>query len=167
MTDTIETLKQQLDELTDNPNISDDERLMTILRMGTQMFKLPIGIISHIESKVYRVDYTYGTDGINIGDVFNLGDTYCSITRKRNRLLAIDYMNISDYFRHPCYKLFSLSSYFGMPIWVNGKQYGTLNFSGPDEREPAFTETEKTMLQMLADFVSTVLSRKEDQHTVS
>lgn len=164
---TVAILEKQLVELMDDSNLTDHQRLISILKMGTELFSLPIGIISYIEGKTYTVRYTYGTDGIKIGDIFKLGDTYCSITTKRNRLIAIDYLNIADYFRHPCYKLFSLSSYFGVPIWVDGKQYGTLNFSGPDEREPVFTDTEKTILQTLGDFVGEVLSYNKDQQTAS
>lgn len=159
---TMEILTQQLDQMMTKPAIDIDEQLMALLKAGTLLFDLPIGIISRIENKVYTVRHVYGTDNMNSGDTFNLGDTYCSITTKQNRLLGIDYMNVSDYFRHPCYQLFSLSSYFGVPLWVDGKQFGTLNFSAPSERRPSFTEQEKLTLRVMGNFVSTMLSNQHN-----
>jgi diguanylate cyclase (GGDEF)-like protein len=53
---------------------------------------------------------------------------------------------------HPCYRDFGLEAYIGSPIQVNGKLYGTVNFSSVRACEP-FSRDDLVFMQLLADTV--------------
>ena len=97
--------------------------------------------------------------GIEIGQSFSLGSTYCAITLPADDVVSIDDMRTSAYSEHPCYEAFRLESYLGAPIRVDGELYGTLNFSSPDARPRRWSETDRDLVRLLALWVESAISR--------
>lgn len=139
------------------------EALREGLRLGCEYLRLPIGIVSHIQSGTYRVLVQSSPDGaVSDNQTFPLGQTYCSLTLETNNVLAIGRMGNSDYAGHPCYQAFGLESYIGTPLVVDGERYGTLNFSSPDPRVPEeFLPNDLMFVTLLSDWVASVLSHWE------
>jgi len=138
------------------------------LQALTEIFDLELAIISKIEGNDYIVVDFYSADpntGLQIGTSFDFKNTYCSITYSHDDIIAIHSMKNSRYHQHPCYKNFQLEAYIGMPLWVNGKRYGTINFSSPRPRDE-FSEYEKEYLMILAQWVSGLLVRIETENHV-
>ncbi len=130
-----------------------DAHLAQLLEAAVNHLNLEVGIISHITGNAYTVEHFFG-GGLSKGAEFQLGDTYCSITTKKQDLVAINHMGISEYFRHPCYEAFKLESYIGTPIFLNGELYGTVNFSSPTPRETPFTFEDKVFVQLVGESVN-------------
>lgn len=137
-------------------------QLTQALKLTTELLDLEVGIISRIEEEEYRVKYFYPADsGLETGQVFPLGDTYCSITLEADEAVAIRHMKKSPYDRHPCYEAFRMESYIGMPVEIDGSLYGTLNFSSSKPKANGFSDADKDYIMLLSEWVAEVLKRQE------
>ena len=147
----------RLQAIVDAPDMPNEDRLTAIMQLGREAFALDLAIISHIVGSDYHVQYAYPPDAIPPGQVFELGKTYCSITIKFPLPVAIAHMQASEHNRHPCYEAFKLESYIGASLMIDGKLYGTVNFSSPTPRKP-YTHTERQLIQRMGAAVSAILT---------
>ena len=138
-----------------------DRQIEETLSIGCRLLDLDIGIASHIVGDTYTIAHVHapGLD-LSPGQTFELGDTYCSITLEASRPVAINSMGTSEWQSHPCYLQMQLESYIGVPLWVRGERFGTLNFSRLAVREP-FRDTDIDFVQLMGRWVSTMIERRE------
>jgi len=138
-----------------------DEQLTQALKIGTELLKLDLGIISQIEGDKYTVLYSYSTgNSLKTGQVFDSKKTYCDLTYQSDDLVSINHMGASDYKHHPCYAAFGLEAYIGVPLHVDRKRFGTLSFYSVTAREQAFADTDRDFFSLMGKWVSTMLERK-------
>jgi PAS domain S-box-containing protein len=131
------------------------QKLDELVKGGTQLLGLQMGIISRIEGDTYTVRHYYAPEnGLEEGQQFELGQTYCAITVNHADVFASGAFGQSAYKGHPAYAAFGLESYIGAPITVNGEPYGTLNFSAPPPRERPFTAADYDFVRLMAEWVS-------------
>ncbi len=140
-----------------------DVQLDAILIIASRIFGLDIGIISKIEGDAYTVlNFFHPDNTLKKGQEFLLSNTYCAITLQKDDVEAIHHMKNSAYASHPCYDVFQLEAYIGVPLLVNGKRFGTLNFSSPKPLPVPFTEEDKRMMRIMGSWVSNILQNKEN-----
>lgn len=144
-----------------NTNYPATARINNLIKVGLAELDLELGIVSHIFHRKYVVKYSNNTD--LVGEVFRLGETYCSITMRLDsaRVMAIRHFAVSQYFRHPAYEHFKLETYIATPIYVHGKQYGTLNFTKPYLRNKPFGDADKQLMICLSDAIGQILAEKD------
>ena len=160
---TIATLRQ-LHSITADASLGLDDKVQRILELGSTVFDLPLALVSHIVDTRYVVQYAHTPDGaVSPGDEFELGNTYCVHTLQADAPTAFHHAGNSRIKNHPCYQGFGLESYIGTPLIVNGKRYGTLNFSGPDIHEQRFTTNDYELIRLFAQWIGNELSRVQDQ----
>ena len=147
-----------LREITSQPTSYLEEHVRTTLELTTHLLGLDIGILSRVENDQYTVKAFYAPDApLETGQVFPLGNTYCSITLVADDVVAIDHMAQSEHGAHPCYEVFQLEAYIGIPIFVRGERYGTLNFSGTQPKAPAFSDVDTELMRLLASWIGSTL----------
>ena len=153
---------RQLHSITTSHDLPLQERLHRILAAGCEHFGLPNGIISHIQDDKYEV-LAVNTDGdsIKTGDVYPLGMTFCSETLEFGGAVYFEDAELSRFKTHPCYLEFGLATYIGIPIEVDSKVYGTLNFTAPTPREKTFNATDNEVLKLMGQWVGSALTQKE------
>lgn len=95
------------------------------------------------------------------GQVFPLGDTYCSITLQVDEAFSISHMEKSPHKRHLCYHIFNLESYIGAPIEIDDQLYGTLNFSSPEPYSTGFTEADLDFVRLLGEWVADMVKQEK------
>ncbi len=140
------------------------EQLRDSLILGLDYLGLEMAIISEIDSSKnsYKVLVQHSITGALEDDmVFELGNTYCDITLSNYSLVAIDKMEDSEYRGHPCYTNFKLESYIGVPLIVDGRTYGTINFSSSVPKGRPFYESEKEFVLLLSRWVNTTFERSQ------
>jgi len=125
------------------------------LELATKFFGLEFGIISRVDGDRYFIENVFQPEdaGLKVGQGFELGKTYCAITLQALDVISIDEMRTSQHSGHPCYDSFHLESYLGVPLRVDGEIYGTINFSSPERTERPWTETERQLVRLLANWV--------------
>ncbi|WP_018127933.1 PAS domain S-box protein [Balneola vulgaris] len=139
-------------------------QLEMALKLTTELIGMDIGIISEVKDENYTVQYFYPPDsGLHVGQEFILGSTYCSITLKSDDVVAINHMSESEHNRHPCYEAFSLESYIGIPILIDGELYGTINFSSPKPKEGGFIPSDYILVRLLGEWVGATVKRDRIQ----
>ncbi|MGB4072704.1 PAS domain S-box protein [Pseudomonas sp.] len=149
-----------LNEIAALPKLSSQDQLRQALQLGASFYDLPIGIISQIEADTYRVQVQVSPPGgLQDGQCFALGDTYCSLALHSDDVLAISHMGQSEYASHPCYPLFALETYIGISLWVAGQRFGTLAFCAHEERLAPFDEADQEFLRLFARWVGATLER--------
>ena len=151
---------EQLHGITSNMEADFHQKLQSVLEFGRQLFGMQLAIISHIQGERYIVEYVVGPeDAPPAGTEFPLGNTYCYHTLVANAPTGFEHAGDSDISGHPCYKIFGLEAYIGTPIIVDGERYGTLNFSSPDIRDEAFTNGDYNLIQLLAQWIGSEITR--------
>ena len=124
------------------------------------MFDLPFGIVSEISDHTYKIIHCLSPNGeLEVGASFDFENTYCIHTYLANKPTAFHYVGTSDIRNHPCYRDFALESYIGVPIYVEGKRFGTLNFSSPKASLNPFSERELGLIQLFGNWIGAEFTR--------
>jgi class 3 adenylate cyclase/CheY-like chemotaxis protein len=130
------------------------------LNTGLEIFDLSTGIISQIEGNLYTI-YTVVSDIPTLlpNQQFSLLDTYCEqVVRQQQTVSYTNVGELEEMSNHPAYCNLGLKSYIGTPIWVNGKLYGTLNFSSGKIREQNFSDRERETIELMAQSLGKLIA---------
>ena len=137
-----------------------EERIQRALALTTTLLGYDVGILSRVAGDVYTVASCHAPHvALEAGATFPLGDTYCSLMLGSGDLLAISHMGRSEHARHPCYGVFELESYAGLPVYREGEVWGTLNVSSAAPRAQALTDADADLLRVLASWIGGELAR--------
>ncbi|SHM46869.1 diguanylate cyclase [Roseibium suaedae] len=159
----VERTLAELYQVTSTRDLSSDEKVNHILKIGCDYYNLPLGVISHIEGESYCVKWVECPSGeIEPGLTLPLGETYCSHTLRATGPLAIAHAAESEISGHPCYERFSLEAYIGAPILVDGVRFGTICFTSHTPRPEEFTQTDKEIIRQFSDWIGTEIARQRD-----
>ena len=136
--------------------------LKKLLLQGKAVLGLHVAVIGRIHDQryhVYSIDTDYG--GIEQGDVFDLGETYCKdVVARKKTMTYDDVAEITEMLKHPCYQNTQLRAYIGTPILVDNRVWGTLSFSSLSPKEPNFTAADYHFVDSLADQITQLLSAR-------
>ena len=146
-------------QLTSNYQVPFEEVARELIAFTTESLGLEFGILSKITDADYTVLETYNKDNsIKKGDSFCTKDTYCDITFQSDKLITINDMSSSPYLNHPCYEMFKLEAYIGIPYWVQGKKYGTISF-GSSTPVHSFQNIDADFVRLIAQWISYAMER--------
>jgi PAS domain S-box-containing protein len=152
---------QKLYQVMATPHETIAAQLTNALKVGTELLDLPLGVISRIEEEDYLILHIYTAEGlIQPGDHYPFEETVCEITYAADELVAIEHIGASAYRTHPCYLKYGVEAYAGVPLYVEGKRFGTLNFSNTAVRPTPFTQAQKEFLLLMGQWVSTQLAQQ-------
>lgn len=143
--------------------VSVQERFERMLKLVCEELGLDFGIISNIQNNIYTIAYGHATNPKNkpqVGMQLDVKtETYCSITCETNQLFATGKMS-EKYSNHPFFKKWQAETYIGVPLEVNGRFFGTLNFTQAKARKKAFSKSEKQLIRLVARWVERTLEEK-------
>ncbi len=147
--------------ITSKHHLSFERKVHALLAMGRKQFGLPIGILSRVEGDDYEIVEVVPADGpIPKGCVFPLGQTYCSITLGTSEPVSFEHAAATEWRAHPAYLQHRLESYLGIRVEVEGGVYGTLNFISPEPRTISFTNADKEVLRLMAQWLGSEIERQ-------
>ncbi|WP_354667873.1 GAF domain-containing hybrid sensor histidine kinase/response regulator [Aliiglaciecola lipolytica] len=153
---------KQLYQITSDNRLSDSEKMVSLLKMGADYFQLELGIISEINDDIYTVRYAISPDNSLLeGTTFNVAETYCLHTLATNQALSFYHAGKSRIAQHPCYTNFGLESYIGAPLIVEGRRFGTINFSASAPRSKPFSDEEHDFIELLSHWIGNEIARHE------
>lgn len=138
-----------------------EEKMDRILSLGCDRFELPYGILSKIDTKAndYIIEHQFSqTESLPVPELkIPLEDTFSSLVVETQLPLAIDDIENSDLLGHPAHERLPLRGYLCAPVYVNKKLHGTLNFSGPEPAPHSFTQNDKDLISLMAQWVGAEL----------
>lgn len=150
--------------ITSTRELTTDEKINQILKLGCEHFGLTFGIISRVIEDAYSVIYAESPNNeVPVGATFNLRETYCAHTLQSGEPIANAHTRHSELVAHPGYKKFGLETYIGVPLLVDGEGYGTICFMARAPRERPFSQTERELIRQFADWIGNEIAREQDQ----
>jgi PAS domain S-box-containing protein len=152
---------EQLHHITTVTNLDFDEKIEFLLDLGTRVFDLDCGIISHINDLDYMINYSVGSEGPRPGTVLNFADTYCQTTVELNCPTGYHQASKSHLERHPCFSNLKIEAYIGTPIFVNHTLLGTLCFTSKQPKQDPFVKTDYSLIQLFAEWIGNELASAE------
>ncbi|MCS6791590.1 MAG: PAS domain S-box protein [Oscillatoriaceae bacterium SKYG93] len=158
-------------ECTAQSNLSFDERLSKMLKMGCERFNLEIGIVGRGEGDRYEIIASYLPENapfkIVKGDSFALEQTFDSsiLANRDNKenIVCFESATASGWSNHPAYKARQIEAYIGAPLVVAGKIYGTISFASRKSCQSGFKQVDKELLKLMAQRVGVEIEREETQ----
>lgn len=132
-----------------------EDIIQEYLNAGMELLNLEFAISSRIEETDYIIESCISPNNeLQIGAVFELPGTYCSRVVELEKSVTYEEVgSIPEMLGHPVYQNMKLESYIGTPIWVNGRIYGTVNFSSRAIRKRKFSSAEVQFVEILADLI--------------
>lgn len=156
-------LDKLLNELTEDKKKDLSVKIYEILKKGCWLFGLEIGILSKILDNDYFVINVYTHDNsLKMGAKFQLDSTYCQIIYMTGSTICFGSIENSEWSDHPAYKKFNLKSYFGAPLYVNRKLYGTINYSSSKIIDSNFVKPISICLEKITKWTNSQLADNKD-----
>ncbi|MBX2865199.1 MAG: GAF domain-containing protein [Leptolyngbyaceae cyanobacterium MAG.088] len=159
-----EIATRTLYEIIATPSPTFTDTLEQLLRLGCQQFSLDLGALSHIEGETITIIASYSGSKISLkGMQLPLAQTYCQETLRSNTQVSFSILSASQssWKTHPGYTKFKFETYLGIPIWVSGSPYGTLNFTSQTSRTQVFSTVEIEFLRLMAQWIGGALEREQ------
>lgn len=140
-----------------------------ILAISCDFLKLDTGLISYVEENDFTVTdfYSVNPDVKLKNKIFDLNDTFCKITLKENKVVDVHNAGVSPYSHLPCFTKFSTKAYIGIPLWLDGDQYGTLCFISDSTKNEEFNQTDRDFVQYLGQWIINCLSKKNYEKQIA
>ena len=156
------TALHRLYEVAGDPELSFDEKLRELLRVGRERLGVELGFLTRIEDGVQTIAEAVGDHHrIQTGESCPLSQAYCSRTVDSEGLLAVYDADAEGWVGTEPYQVFELGSYIGGKVFVDDELYGTLCFADADPRGESFSDAEATFVELLTQWVSYELDRRE------
>ena len=143
-------------ELATRSGLDIEAILKANVQLGLELFQMQLGIISKVNGDLYQI-HSIASEGdtpFAEGQVFALEKTLCYSVVHSGKAIASNDVQKSELSSHPAYMDGGLKSYMGVPIFMNGQVFGTLNFSSWEKRPVNFNKNEIALLEMMADDLS-------------
>lgn len=157
---------RSLYELSSAGGISFDEQIQKMLKLGCRLLNMEIGKFSYIdkENGTHTTQHCYSENyQVEIGNSIPLEQTFCGIAVSTTEsIFTIDHVKISEFNQHPCYQHSNLEAYIAARIDLNGKLYGTINFSSHRANKKPFSTTDKDIMKLIANWINFTI---ENKHT--
>lgn len=155
---------RQLYMLAVEPDLTTEDKIAKLLRLGTEALELELGIVSRVDQPVYECLYVYGPDWAPApGTTFDINGTYCLQTLSSADVTSFHHAGQQEISSHPCYETFKLESYIGAPLKCGGELFGTINFSGRAPRSGPFSRAQVQFVQFLARWLSSELTLQSER----
>ena len=160
-----ERIIRTLYEITSEHDKGFEFQVTRLLKLACERFNLDIGILSKINDNNYEVVFNVTPDDIALpnGTKFDLERTFCSLAIAANGPVAYEHVKESEIKNHPAYLDQKLEAYIGTPVYVDGKIYGTFNFSSPTPLSRKFKPVDIDALQLMGSWLGTEISRNHNE----
>ncbi|MGQ3413446.1 MEDS domain-containing protein [Natrinema sp. LN54] len=163
-----ETFLRKSYRITSNPDHSFDEKLEELLELGREQFGLEMGGLNHLPSwgDEFRLEKGVGL-GVAPDDELwsNPGyGCFCRRTIEADEPVAMEDVRGTDWEDDQIYREFGLTSYLGTRVMDGATPYGTFWFGSTEPRDRPFSETERTFVELMGQWVSYELERERREH---
>ena len=149
-------------QITSSESLGLDNKIDEVLSLGCQQFRLPIGILSRVESGRLLVTRSVGeNDHYLSGSQHNLSNTFCGITIGSDEPLAISDISQAQLDKHPAHVRCGLKSYIGNRVQYDNSTDGTLCFFGPQPRAYPFNSADTKLIKLISRWISSETQREK------
>ncbi|MET0357071.1 MAG: PAS domain S-box protein [Cellvibrio sp.] len=151
-----------LNQIASIPFFSAEEQLRRALEIGSRYLGLPCGTVSRVQSNEYQIKISFGHSCPRAQDG-PLSNYFCEFTLREQDVFSCDEISKSEYANHYSNDHMNIDSYIGVPIWLQGKIYGTLSFDSDHSRHQSYDDLDKDFMRLLSRWVGITLERWQNQ----
>ncbi len=162
---TVDALRRVY-EVTTDTDLSFEQKLDELLAAGQAYLGLPDAFLTRIETgddapgTQTIVEARGAHERLQPDESCPLPASYCRKTIQRPSLTTITDAASDGWAGDPAYETFGLETYVAGSVDVDGETYGTLCFAAEEPRETAFTETERSFVDLLRGWVGYEIERR-------
>ncbi|RKD98206.1 MEDS domain-containing protein [Halopiger aswanensis] len=154
--------------ITADPERDFDEKLEELLELGCEWFGLEMGGLNHLPAwgGEFRLEKGVGL-GVDPDEELWSDPGYgcfCRRTIEADEPVAMADVGGTDWEHDRIHREFGLTSYIGTRVMDGSTPYGTFWFGSTEPRDRPFSETERTFLELLGQWVSYELEREQREH---
>ena len=163
-----ENLRQDIWKTLTDQHMASSDKLQFVLAKTAAYFDLRFGLINRVNETTYVVEHSFcPRSEISPGDRGPLERSFCSHVLNANRPLAFHDVEESEF--HDCknYDAYKIGAYIGAPLIIEGKQYGTLSFFSPDERNHPFSKPDLQLIELVAQWLGYEIGRDRNLRCLS
>jgi len=153
----------ELYEITSDPNLSFDEKVQALLRLGRRELGTEYGTLSSIHGDEYVFEFVDTDDeAIQPGDVVPVAATNCELVASSRQTVVIGDVerDAPEETSRIGFTEWGISSYIGAPVFDTDDVYGTFCFYDTEAQVDQFTDWEKTLVDLMSNWVTVELRRK-------
>ncbi|ELZ23893.1 GAF sensor signal transduction histidine kinase [Haloterrigena salina JCM 13891] len=163
-----EAFLQESYRITADPDRDFDEKLEELLELGREWFGLEMGGLNHLPSRGGEFRLEKGV-GLGVDDDDELWSDpgygcFCRRTIESDDPVAMTDVHGTDWQDDAIHREFGLTSYLGTRVTDGSTPYGTFWFGSTEPRDRPFSETERTFIELLGQWISYELEREQREH---
>lgn len=142
------------------------KRLDRLLDDVTELLGTEAAALSYADNDTYVFEAVAGTENVEVqtGETVPLAETVCKRVIETEE--ALDLSDIEADAPELADSACEISSYIGVPVFVDGEVYGTFCFYSTDARSEAFTEWSLALVELVSTWVSAELERRARARTL-
>lgn len=142
------------------------ERLDGLLEVVRKTLGMESGTLSYVDSDSYVFEAVDGTVCVELqaGEIVPLAETVCKRVVETEQVLVL--RNVEQEAPELADSACEVSSYIGVPVFVNRAIYGTFCFYDTDPRDEAFSDWERAVVELLGNWVSSELERRRQERAL-
>nr|WP_256468587.1 MEDS domain-containing protein [Halorussus gelatinilyticus] len=156
-------------EITSDPNLSFEEKLERLFELGRERFGLEMAGLNHLPSWDGEFRLEKGV-GLGVGDDEELWSEpgygcFCRQTIESEEPVSVADVGGTDWAEDSIHREFGLTSYLGTKVSSGTSPYGTLWFGSTEARSRQFSDTERTFIELMGQWVSYELEHREHKQS--
>lgn len=156
---------QRLHRITSDPDSAFMDQVHQLLAFGSDVFGMDIAYLSRIDEASNDLDIVAAQGDhelIQAGMSSELSETYCRRTVDADTDSPVAVERASEELEgDPAFETFDLGCYLGARIDVDGELYGTLCFADRDPRQSEFTDEQRALIEIMAQWLCQQLEQRE------
>ena len=153
---------RELYEITSDPDLSFEEKVEMVLESTRSRLGLPYAFVTEIDREEGKQTVTQARGSHELlqpGDSCPLEQSYCRKTIEGEGLLVVHKASEEGWEGDEAYEEFGHGCYIGAKLTVDDGLHGTLCFADEEPRNEEFTDFERTLVELIANWVSYELER--------
>jgi len=156
---------RQLYAISANPDLSFEEKVQDILKLGTERFQLPTGVVTKInlDKYSYKAEFAYSVkEDVQLNRALPLKGTLSEIIHQNRNAIGFHNKDNAPEFASRIPN-FPIKAYLGAPILTDDGIYGTLNFNSPESVNRPFSENDLELLKLIARWLGAEISADQSR----
>lgn len=138
------------------------DKIRRLLETGCARLDLPFGFMTEIgEGRQSIRDVVGEHPELQPGDSAPLEESYCRKTIEQEELVAYEHASQEGMAGDPAYERYGLECYLGGKVDVEDELIGTVCFASHTARDRPFTESERTFVRLLVEWISREFEREQ------
>ena len=164
---------QRIYEVTTDPELSLDEKIMGLLEAGKEHLNLPYGFLTRIErgdeleTGTQTIDEALGShELLQPGESVPIEQSYCRKTIEQDDLLELTHTAETQWANDKAYETWGLETYIGTEVIAGDDLYGTLCFASKEPYGGTFDDFKRSFIRLAGRWLGYEINRRNTRAAI-